>query len=274
MDKSFSIGQTFRDFQLGLKKLNRTPEFIQKHKLWHGFWNYGWATLFLVVGGLVIISRFMTYFSHILESFQRTDISHLGTSIGTLFSEISAETYSLAVDSSFKWIILILMEVVIFHAVRKTLAILSSEPLKEVGFDVFLKAQIRMFQLGIFSWVMEMVMTILFKTATGILGVTFLIPVGVFLIQSFLLGFTMIDNYIEQRHDMTMMESFKQSQYVLGIALSIGIVLSVVVWFPLIGVFVASLIGAVAASLAMYHIEQNEPYRVVIPEQDHVIEVE
>lgn len=271
MDKTFSIGQTFRDFQLGLKKLKQTPEFIQKHKLWHGFWNYGWAIAFMIVGGFVVISRFMTYINHIIDSFQRQDISHLGTSIGTFFSDVSAETYNLAVDSSFKWIILILMEVVIFHAVRKTLAVLSGEELKAVGFDVFLKAQIRMFQLGIFSWVMEMVMTILLKTATGLFGITFLIPTGVFLIQSFLLGFTMIDNYIEQRHDMTMMESYKQSQYVLGLALSIGIILSIVLWLPLLGAFIAPMVGAVAASLAMYHIELNEPFRVVIPEQDHVV---
>ena len=272
MNHKFSLGQTFRDFQLGFNKLQRTPEFIQKHRLWHGFWNYGWATIFLLVAAIVVGSRFIEFFDHIIASFRQVNVSEFGASIGTVFSDISSETYNLAVDSSFKWIILILMEVVIFHAVRKTLAVLAGEPLRPVGFNVFLKAQIRMFQLGLFSWVMELVLTILLKIGTGLLGIAFINPVAIFLIQAFLLGFMMIDNYIEQKHDIDMMASYKQSQNVMGLAIIIGIVVSVLLWLPLIGAFLAPLIGAVAASLAMYQIEQENPLRMFTDdEMEHVV---
>ena len=272
MNSKFSLGQTVRDFQLGINKLQRTPDFIKKHRLWHGFWNYGWATVFLLVAAIVVGSRFLEFFGHIMASFGNVNASEFGTSIGTLFSDIGTETYDLAVDSSFKWIILILMEVVIFHAVLKTLAILEGEALKPVSFKVFLKAQIRMFQLGIFSWVMELVLTILLKTGTGILGIAEINPVVIFLIQAFLLGFMMIDNYIEQKHDISMLASYKQSQNVMGLAIVIGTVVSVLLWLPLIGAFLAPLIGAVAASLAMYQIEKEQPFRIFTDdEMNHLV---
>lgn len=228
-------------------------EFIVKHRLWDGFWKYGWVSKVLV---LVAVLFGLKFIDIIWNWFDRIGSASSGTAIaemGALIQNVALGGYDFMFSGGIKYIMLFLLEVVIFHICRRTSEILCNIS-SDLTLDTFVKAQIRMLKVVFRSYVMEMIFTILIKIAFNIFGIfEFIEPIFIFGVQCYFMGFLVMDNYVEQFH-MNIKESVQFARQYIGVCLAIGLVLNILLFVPFIGVIVAPALSAVAVSLIMYRI--------------------
>jgi len=243
----------FRQFIFTLRKHREAIDFIYEKKIWEGFWRYGWVAKLLIVLGVLISLKFLSIiFNWMTEADASTPLAVL-SSVGTLFQNIASEGYRFLFAGSMKYIMVILLEIVIFHVSRRTLSILTGED-SDATFNAFLEAQKRMIKVVIYCFVMEMIATLLIKIFFGIFGfVDFLKPVALFAVQSYYLGFAVVDNYHEQ-FGMEIKESAKAMVDYLGVALAVGMFLQLAFAIPVAGTVGGPFIAAVAGTLAMHEL--------------------
>jgi len=243
-----------RDITLTIRNYRNVYPFIQKHQLWKGLFDYGWVSKFLAIIGLIAGLKFVSIFHHWVraETTSFFSISSVFTLVGDTFSE----GYDLFVIGGFKYVILILLEIVIFHFARKTLQALTGEE-QDANLKTFLEAQVRMFKVVIFCFAAELAVSICMKIGFSILSIKWLLPIILLMVQCFFLGFAIIDNYNEI-YKMTIKQSFKFTQQYLGVALAIGVVVYVLMLLPLVGTVLAPLLGAVVATITMHQLEGKD----------------
>ncbi|MEN0050591.1 MAG: hypothetical protein AAF806_26235, partial [Bacteroidota bacterium] len=164
----------FRHFTTAVKKQYEALHFFQEHELWKGMFRYGWLSKALLVLAILLgikyFSVFIGWMGNVNASgFSANSMMNLGTSsfefwkdnLGWLFSDKR------------EYVILILTEVITFHVVRSTIAILTNKT-QNKSFDAFFKAQLRMIGVAAFSWVMELLGDIFAGIAFGFLPFDFL----------------------------------------------------------------------------------------------------
>ena len=243
-----------RDIILTFQNYRMVFPFIQKNKLWKGALNYSWVSKFLLLVGALISLKFSSLFGSWFGNVQADGMSF--AAVGSLIQNTAAESYDIFVEGSYKYVILILLEVIIFHFARKTLEVLTGEQ-ADATLKSFIEAQVRMFKVVLFSYVMESVCSVLFGTLTAVAGLEMLKPVGIILIQCFFLGFAVVDNYNEI-YKMSIKQSFKYTRQNAGVAIGIGVVLYVLMLIPVIGTVLAPLLGAVTATITMYELNKED----------------
>ena len=247
-----------RDTQLTTTNYQKSIDFVKEHRIWEGIFKYSWLSKFLllvgVVGGLAFIKFVFNYWSQV-EVTKGVSLASVSTSISGFF----VEGYDLFILGGLKYVILILMEVIIFHFARKTLEIKLDVEL-DTSLKAFIKAQSRMIKVVFYSWIMETIITfIVVKIGFSILSLGSIRFVATVLIQSYFLGFAIIDNYNEMYH-MSIKQSQRYANQYAGVTLVIGIVTYMLMIIPLLGAVVGPLIGAVVAVLTMnelYHKDRN-----------------
>jgi hypothetical protein len=254
MDILTSLQFFKRDFIVTIKNYREVFPFIKTNKLWKGFLGYSWVTKFLLLVGAVASLKFAGVFNDFFNQTSQQGISF--NSVGNLIGNTIDEGYDLFMMSGFKYAILILMEVVIFHFARKTLEILTGEK-AEASLNSFIQAQVRMFKVVLFAYVMETVSTVLTGVGISILGIGIIKPGVNFVIQCFFLGFVIIDNYNEIYH-MTIKQSFKYTRQYTGVSIAIGIVVYVLMLLPVLGAFLAPLLAAVTATITMHELDEKD----------------
>lgn len=246
--------EQFHQFQYALLKHREAPMFIRKHKLWEGFWRYGWVSRMLVVIALLIGIKLFSIFWNWWGKAELDDLGSAVSSMGMLAGDFFKEGFDYLFLGGMKYVMLILMEVLVFHFCRRTVSILTGKD-SPASFDDFFKAQVRMIRVSIRSWIRESIVTVLLGVAFGVAGfLHFLEPVAVFIVQCYYLGFTIVDNYNEQ-FGLSVKES-AQDVYErhAGVALAVGAVLNVLLVIPLLGAVVAPFLSAVAATLVMFEL--------------------
>jgi hypothetical protein len=228
-------------------------EFIMKHRLWDGFWKYGWVSKILIgiaiLFGLKFISIIWDWFDHFLSPDSGSTIIEMGL----FMKDVAVGSYDFLFSGGIKYIMLILLEVIIFHICRRTSKILRGVS-SELTFKIFLKSQVRMIKVVFRSYFMEMILTILLKIGFGIFGfIDFLEPVFIFGVQCYFIGFLVLDNYSEQ-FDLSIKESVRYARQFIGVCLATGLVLNILLFIPFIGAIVGPALAAVTVSLIMLRI--------------------
>lgn len=252
-DKKGLVKESLHHLQVTLRKHVEAYHFIKKHKIWKGFWEYGWVSKLLMVLAVLAGLKFLQiYFQWLSEAYDSDPITAI-SSVGGMMWEAVSEEYNFFFAGGMKYMIVIFMEIVIYHASRKTVKLLTGQD-EEATFKNFMKAQIRMIKVSFQSYIMEIIFTSLIGVAFSLsifafLG--FLKPVLIFGVQCFFLGFAVMDNYSEQ-FNMTIKESLKLSKEYIGIAIGTGLVLQVFFAIPAFGPLVGPFLSAVAVCLAMY----------------------
>lgn len=263
MKPNNSLGNFFYDFFFGLSKFKDGFEFIQKHRLWKGFWTYGWLSRFMLLISLVIGFKFFMIFLRWLQQLQFNSPQALGASITGLMGDVFEEGSNLLYISSMKYVVLILVEVLIFHFVRKTAEILTGVQ-QDASFGAFVKAQMRMIKVAFYSWIMELVLTILIGIAVGIVGWDWLKQILVFIVQCFFLGFAMVDNYLERYH-LGIDASRKIAQGVTGAVIAIGLVTYLLLLIPVAGPVLTPFLAGVTGTLLFYDFETRGVIKIPKP---------
>ena len=226
--------------------------FIRKHKLWEGFWKYGWVSKGLVILAILLGLKLLDTIFDWWQTSEMDDAGETIASVGHLFQNVAFEGYDFLFAGGMKYVMMMLLEVIIFHMCRGTLEVLTGKT-SDLSFNAFFNAQIRMIKVAIQSYVMELLFGIVIGIAFGIIGgFDFLKPVLKYTVHCYFLGFIVFDNYAEQ-FDFTIKESTKIARDYIGVCLALGLTTNVLLLIPVIGAIAAPVLVAVTVTIVMYH---------------------
>lgn len=251
-------------FLLSLTVHAEVPTFLKRYPVWRGFLNYNWLSKVLVIAAAFLS---LVFLSTLVDWWAQADTSTaLGftNSVGTLAQNITTEGYDLFMDGGMKYVILLLVEVLIFHATYKTLNIITEEERPAPTLNDFVNAEIRMFKIVIRSWILELLTMACVGVFLSILGMDILESFIHILIQCYFLGLAVIDNYHEHR-GRTIRESYFITHQVIGLAFGVGLILYLFLFLPFVGAIVGPLVAGVAATLAMDEVERNWHLILMMP---------
>lgn len=263
MDYSNLLARFIRYFLRGISHAFEAVVFTRRSRLWEGVFRYGWLRRVLVLAiALASVPSLAALFDWI-NLVQEGEVlqAGLGTSITTSFEE----SKDLLLFGGFKYVVLILMEVVVFHFTRRTLEMKTGQPL-DTSFRAFLQAEWRMIRLTLFSALMEAFWGTMIVVAGGLVLGSLGKNLALILVQSFFMGFAMMDNYFELK-GMRLKDSFHTSLHYAGLAVAVGAVANLLLFIPLAGSVAAPLLGSVAATLALHHLEQGEGLELVFSDK-------
>jgi len=243
----------FQQFLTTVKKHRDAVDFIRKHRLWEGFWDYGFVARILVFFAVIAGFRFLMIYFKWLNRAAGSDPVAMISSIGTLFQDIFQDGYGFLLQGGMKYVLMILVEVIIFHVSRRTVAILTSKD-SDISFQSFLHAQMRMIKVVIASYIMEMIAIMLIKVFFNIFGfIDFIQPVVILAAQCYFVGFAVLDNYFEQ-FGQTIEQSLKLTRNYVGVALAAGLFLQLAFSIPVIGAVGGPFIATVAVTLVLFEL--------------------
>lgn len=253
MKKKLDLKEYGEQFRFTLFKMPPAWRFIQEHRLWEGFWKYGWVSRLLIVAALLIGLKFLSIAVNWFQNISAGNPQQAFQSMGMLAEQFFTEGFGFMFSGSMKYVMLILLEVLVFHFSRRTVYILTGNE-ANAEFQDFVDAQVRMIKVGVYAWVMELIFTIMFKVFFGIFGfLDFLQPAFVFAIQCYFLGFAILDNYHEQ-FGLSIKESRQYALNYIGVAAAAGLVAYLLMLVPVAGVIAAPILTSVAATLVMYEL--------------------
>ena len=262
---------------VALRVLRSTPAFIKKHQLWKGFLDHKWI---MIVTILIMGTLSVTLYYDVHDYFSPDEGININLDIPTegfddgiqaleeaaLISpenakeslEAGKKSLSDAKDKlednhkplfsgSYKFLILIFLEILIFHFAVGTNNILKNENRLLIVRE-FSRAQIRMIKIMAHKWIFGLIIYILVSILFGILGLSKLTNFIMFFVYAFFMGFAFLDNYLEQYH-FSIKKSSKRIQSHFGAATFFGIIASAGMSIPVIGPILMPFIFAVAATI-------------------------
>ncbi len=250
------MGKALAQIFLSYSYLKIAPDFIRENKLWRGYLKSGWLAKMSII--LAVIFAFI-FLNNVYDGFS------------TYFGEQNAEhTMGLAslgnhvfYDGFSKYLLLIILEMLIFFFSVKTLNILDNTDIQPTK-DEFIGAQKRMIKVSLRNYIYEMILKFLISTVLSIVFLGFLKHIFFLLLEFYFLGYGFMDNYFEQKK-MNVKEAqpfiFKHKYATM----TIGAVAYLLFLFPLIGAIVAPFICAVAACCYLHDVNKEEDFKVIAP---------
>lgn len=246
MLEKVKLGEQIDGFWEGLATHKEAIEFIKRHRIWTGFMKHGWiAKLVIIVGvlfSLVLFSIVLELISGFFDSG-----SDLIENTSSMLGELKELLF---LEGGFKYIGLVVVEALVFHASIRTLNILTNDYMTPEYQD-FKHAIKRMISVAFQCWVRELIFVGLISIPFAILGWQNFKFIPIFLVHSYYFGFAFMDNYAEQ-FGLEIKESFRVNYMHIGATLAVGLVAMVLFKIPIVGILAASLLGATTATLYLY----------------------
>ncbi len=240
------------DFLNTLKAYRKSYEFIKENRLWEGMTRYKAILVIFILIGLVLGLKILDIVQNMVSS---SGIGEMGlVNTMSMVRDVAKESYHLLFLGGMKYIVLIFLEIIIFHFVRRTLEVKTGKVF-DVTLKAFLVAEVRMIKVVIFSFVMETIIGIGISIVLGIWNAEFLKVFLVLLVQMYFLGFAFIDNYNELS-GLGIRESERDTRKRPGVAIGIGSVAYILLLIPIAGSIIAPVLGGVAATLVMFDIRK------------------
>lgn len=242
------------DFYLVIHYFTDAFQYIRKHKLWTGMFEAKWfANLIIGVGILMYLQLYWIAKRVFISSDENQEVAIASINkLGNFFTE----TYDFLFVGAFKYIVLILLEIFIFHFIRKTIEELSGLR-EEASFSAFMNALKRMVKITIRNFILETIFSWIAIAVLALLGISFMKIVVVFIIQAYFLGFTLIDNYHEIRN-LDIKKSEELTRNYPGVAIGIGTGFTVLLAIPILGLVLAPVIAGVTAARTMYDLQMDD----------------
>lgn len=247
------LKEHYHQFLYALHTYPQAIKFMVKHKLWDGFWKYNWVGKLLLLAAILVGLKFIDSVTHWFKTADTSDPLATMSAAGSMMFNVISDEYQYLSNGSMKYLMMILLEIVIFHICRRTISILTGLDSK-ASMGAFIKAQIRMIKVVMACYVMEMVFGIGIKFFFNIFkSIDFLQPIFLFVVSLFFIGYAVMDNYLEQ-FEMSIKESLNYSKQYVGLALGIGLVIQVLFMVPIAGTILAPMVAAVTVSIILYEL--------------------
>ena len=226
----------------------RAWRFMWHHRLWRGLRDYGWVArgllIIAVLVGLYMISEAIDFYG----AHSDDTVHALFMTPDSLFVRWVTDAYESFSDGGLKWVILVLLEVVIYHFMRRSIAIILGREVEDQHtFKPFLTAQWRMIIVSTIAFTLESVIT---GVSEGLLPSVVYGPVSLGVSATFL-GLVIADNYNEQ-FSLTVEQSFRHLfRNYIGICLGLGLPLFLMLQVPLLGAVIGPLVTSVTAAIVL-----------------------
>lgn len=238
------------EFCYTLLAFPRAWHFMRNHRLWEGLRQYGWVARCLVALGVLIaiyaISETVDWF----DSHANDPVYLAVVGSDSLLVRWFTDLRESMSDGLLNMVTLVLLEVVIYHFMRRTLQIVLKKNVENAHtFKPFLNAQIRMIAVTAIATVAQGIIS----NAVGILLQEDGLLYGLFvlLLQSLFLGYLIADNYNEQ-FGLSIQQSQRQLwRGYIGICLGLGLPLLLMLKVPLVGTILGPLVTSVTAAIVL-----------------------
>ncbi len=236
------------EFFYTLLTFPRAWRFMISHRLWTGLRQYGWVArglvVFGVLAGMYTIGEVVSWW----QEHTQDPLYSLAIGGDSLVVRLIYDAYDSLSDGALNWVVLVLLEVVIYHFMRRTLQVIVQRDTVEAHrFKPFLHAQIRMVKVSVMGLVLQSVIIGVFNG---------FVPDsldGLFrgLVEASILGYAIADNYNEQ-FELGIMQSLRHlwRNYV-GVCMGLGIPLFILFKVPVFGTLLGPLVTSVAAAIVL-----------------------
>ncbi len=227
--------------------------FIRKHRIWEGFWRYGWVARLLVVVALIAGLKFISLMYSFFSQVQADSPEAIMNTLNGFYENVLLEEYQFFYLGGVKYLILILLEIVIFHVTRTTVAVLTGSD-SDATLNAFTVAQIRMIKVAIYAYVMGLLLSVAFDVVLSIANLPdfFKNPLN-FFVQCYFMGFTVMDNYYEQ-FGMDIRTSAGYNTRFAGVSLAVGFIMQLLFLIPVIGTVAGPFFAAVLATIILFEL--------------------
>jgi hypothetical protein len=241
------LKHSIHEFFYTLLAFPRAWRFMRNHRLWEGLSQYGWVARALVIIG-VLGAGYV-----IFEAIDWFD-SHADAPLAAMMSTESLfvlwfdELWESLSEGMLNWVTLVLLEVVIYHFMRRTLQIVLKKNVENAHtFKPFLDAQVRMIIVSAIAVVMEG----LVLNAAEMINDGWLFWVFSLFIRSTMLGYVIADNYNEQ-FGLSIDQSRRHLyRGYIGICFGLGLPLLLMLKVPLFGTILGPLVTSVTAAIVL-----------------------
>lgn len=242
------LNSGFHEFCYTLLAFPRAWRFMRNYRLWEGLRQYGWVARSLVALGVFIMAYAIFEAWDWIDSHADAPLTAMVTGSESLLWQWFVELSESMSDGMLNMVTLVLLEVVIYHFMRRTLQIVLKKNIENAHtFKPFLDAQIRMILISILAAVFQ---GVILNIAEGIYG-GWLFWIFNVAVQSYFLGFVIADNYNEQ-FGLTVRQSQRNLwRNYTGICLGLGLPLFLMLKVPLFGTVLGPLVTSVTAAIVL-----------------------
>ncbi len=274
--RDIDISQLPEQMKTAILCLVEVPRFIKDHQLWKGYfsniWIFAVSVLAAYLFSTAVFSNVKEMITHdkenevimknaesdieiakLAELKASTSIDSLEQAYDSQIEELENEKKSRLSSlnrplfSGFlKLILLLILEIVIFHFSVKTNNILRGET-RSIELQDFLNAEIRMFAVMVRCAILGWAMWLILKIVLSIFGISALHASAYYLITAYFLGFAFFDNYMEL-HDIRIREGAGVIRSHIGGVLVIGLISSAFLLVPFVGPLFVPIICSIAAT--------------------------
>ena len=247
----------FKHIKIGVKSYLQSFRFIQANQLWHFFLLPAGLSLTLIIIGLYALFIASTWIStSILELVDLTSLPIWLSSIFELLIGFSLRFIAIwLLTSIFRYIILILLAPALAYVAQKTEQknINYSNPF---SLKQFFKDVARAIRLAIENGMKQILLIIVFSLLSFIPGFSIISLICLILIESYYLGFSMLDYTLElKQYNINQTRSFINSHR--PIAIVNGLFFYGMLLIPIFGWMVGPILGVVAGNIAINKILDN-----------------
>ncbi len=251
MIKDFSLQEATYQIRDCYNSMKEVFPFIKDNQLWKGLRRHKWISLLTLISSILItyilVCNCIDFFSAGSLEKGVVDIK-LGEEIDEeKISKLKEAGKSLLLTGGWKYLFLIVFEVVIFFFATQTLGILKDIKISPT-FKQFLQAERRMIKVMIRNFITAILISIPIHIVFGILSMDSLIHITMFFIHAYFIGLAFLDNYYEQ-FEINIKESSNRIYNHRYASTFLGVVISLMLYIPLIGPLITPLFGAIAATL-------------------------
>lgn len=241
------LKHSVHEFFYTLLAFPRAWRFMRNHRLWEGLRQYGWVARALVIIGVLgagyVIFEAIDWFGSHAEAPLAAMMSN--ESLFVLWFVELTDSFS---EGLLNWVTLVLLEVVIYHFMRRTLQIILKKNIENAHtFKPFLDAQVRMIIVSAIAIVVEG----LILNVAEMINDGWLFWIFSLFIRSTMLGYVIADNYNEQ-FGLSIDQS-RRNLYrgYIGICFGLGLPLLLMLKIPLFGTILGPLVTSVTAAIVL-----------------------
>jgi hypothetical protein len=242
----------YAQFLYAFHTLPEAVRFFRQHRLWEGFWRYGWVTKILMVVGILASLQLLGGLMKVFGNIDTSNAMSIVSTASVNFGDFAKNQFQFFTDEGARYVILVLLEILVFHVCHRTVDILMTDRAHKPTLHDFIKAQVRMMVVAIVYLVIESLVSIPISIFFKIVS-----PLAIFeepvllIVHCTFLGMMVMDNYNEI-FGLKIKESLHESRQFLGIALALGLVLRLFFLIPGIGPVIGTILTGVAASIILH----------------------
>ncbi|MFN8265628.1 MAG: EI24 domain-containing protein [Chitinophagaceae bacterium] len=250
-----------KEIVISIQAYFRAHKFIQKHKLWKWILIPGFVYMLLFVAGMWLFFTSMGSFSNWmltelgikgwLESMNNSFLNFLFITSTLILQLVLLFFYF----SFFKFLFLIIGSPVFAYLSEKTENIIEGKEYP-FSFRQLLSDMWRGIRLALRNTLWQTVYTITILIVSFIPVVGWVTPLVAYLVECYYYGFSMMD-YSAERHKLSPSQSIAFISSRKGLAIGNGMVFYLMHLIPFVGWVLAPAYAVVAATLSLYHQNDN-----------------